>query len=581
MLRYRVLLFVVCLASGSLAAEPTLEFTLEGLEGELEENALAWIGPPPESEQERLIFVASVEQDVERSLQALGYYRPTIEIDVRRTEPVWQAAIRVDPGDPVRIRNISIQVQGDARTDEIFERRLADRSFATGDVFHHGVFESFRRGLLALGLQRGYFDGGITLGRVEVEPVGGTADVFLHYDSGPRYRFGVLNYDESQIERDLLDPMRTFQPGDYYEQSKLQQFQAQLQRTRYFSTVVATPALDRAEDAVVPIDLSLYPAERHSFDLGIGYSTDTEERVSVTWRTPKINRAGHRQETRLLYSAINPSWRVTYTIPLSHPLDDVLQLSARVEDNEFGDLDSQQEELGIRREQRRGDWLFGYSLRGLNESWDIAGLDRSNDYLLPGVSLSRRDHTGSPVNPTTGFSRLYQAEFGSEQLGSDIDLLRVMARLRFVVSPAPRHRLVGRSELGAVFLSDEDRRDLAPSLGFFTGGSQTIRGFGYQSIGDEITVENEDGTERKLVVGGTRLLIGSAEYQYSFTDQWRGAIFADGGDAFDEGDFDFNYAAGFGVHYVTQVGAIRAELAYPLSKDDPSWRFHLAIGAEF
>jgi len=29
------------------------------------------------------------------------------------------------------------------------------------------------------------------------------------------------------------------------------------------------------------------------------------------------------------------------------------------------------------------------------------------------------------------------------------------------------------------------------------------------------------------------------------------------------------------------VGAIRVELANPLSKDNPSWRFHLAIGAEF
>ena len=162
-----------------------------------------------------------------------------------------------------------------------------------------------------------------------------------------------------------------------------------------------------------------------------------------------------------------------------------------------------------------------------------------------------------------------------------MDLVRALANFRYILTPAPRHRLVARSELGAVFIADGDRDRLAPSLGFFTGGSQTIRGFGYQSIGNEIEVLRADGSERKLVVEGTRLAVASIEYQYAFAERWRGALFLDGGDAFDEGDFDLHYGAGFGVHYITPVGAIRVELANPLSEDDPSWRFHLAIGAEF
>ena len=75
--------------------------------------------------------------------------------------------------------------------------------------------------------------------------------------------------------------------------------------------------------------------------------------------------------------------------------------------------------------------------------------------------------------------------------------------------------------------------------------------------------------------------MGSVEYQYRFNENWRGAVFVDGGDAYDKSQFEWNYAAGFGVHYLTQVGAIRLELANPISEDDPSWRFHLAIGAEF
>ncbi len=575
-----LLLMLWCCAT-TASAQPTMKITLSGLKGELEKNALAWLGAPPETPQERLLYIVSIEKNVERSLQALGYYDPEITVDIQRTDPVWQATVTVDPGEPVRIRHVSVQLQGAAGGDDAFAALLSEIPFATGDVLHHGKFDDFRRRILALGLRRGYFDGRITLGRVEVEPVGGTADIFLHYDSGERYLFGNLEYDHDQITAPLLEPLRTFSAGEPYEQAKLQQFQAALQRTGYFSSVLVRPDMEKSEKGIVPIGLSLFPAARHSFNVGVGYSTDTEERVSVTWRTPRINRYGHRQETRLQYSRINPSGRVIYTIPLKHPLDDVLLLSARLEDNEFGDLDSRQSELGVRREMTKRGWVRGYSLRALNESWRFVGEDRENRYLLPGISLSHRDHRGSAVNPSWAFGRIYQLEAGSEQAGSDIDLVRATANLRLVTTPAPLHRLVGRLDLGGVFLSDGDKKKLAPSLSFFAGGSQSIRGYGYQSVGNEITVTGDSGQEKRVVSGGTRLLTGSVEYQYSFTGQWRGAIFVDGGDAFDEGEFDMNVGVGVGVHYVTPVGAIRVELANPVTEDDPAWRFHLAVGAEF
>ena len=94
-------------------------------------------------------------------------------------------------------------------------------------------------------------------------------------------------------------------------------------------------------------------------------------------------------------------------------------------------------------------------------------------------------------------------------------------------------------------------------------------------------MNDPDGVVRSVTVGGDRLATASLEYQYYVTDNWRGAIFADAGDAFDEGEFDAKYGAGFGVHYMSPVGAIRLELARDISEDSPSWRIHVNIGAEF
>ena len=567
--------------SSAAGAATTLKFSVVGIEGEQKKNVLAYLGAAPESDENRRNFVVSARDKVESALQALGYYQPEIEIDLQRTEPKWRLSIVVNAGEPVRVRDINIQILGAAANDDNFTRLTSDTGFSSGDVLHHGRFESFRENVLSLGQRRGYLRGEIVASRIEVQVEAGTADVMLWYDSGPRLRFGEIIVDNTLIDSDLFDSMLTFQSGDYFDQVRLQQLQSRLQRTHYFSSVIVLPQRKRSLGDRVPIMVNLQRAKRHSFDVGVGYSTDTEERMSLTWRTPRINRHGHSQQTRLEYSPINPSGRFTYSIPVSDPLTDVVQLWARVEENEFGDTDSRQNELGIKRETKDRNWIYGYSLRELNESWDIAGYSASNDYLLFGGSVSRRTHRGSIVDPEWGFSQLYTVEAAADQLGSDLDLLRFTAALRYVVTPVPRNRVVTRLDLGQIKIAKGDRRDLAPSLAFFAGGSQSIRGYAYQSLGDELTVVEPNGETKTFVVGGDRLAIGSLEYQYYFTDTWRGALFVDAGDAFNGGDFDAKVGAGFGVHYVTPVGPVRVELANSVSEDDPSWRLAFAIGAEF
>lgn len=567
--------------SSAAGAATTLKFSVVGIEGEQKKNVLAYLGAAPESDENRRNFVVSARDKVESALQALGYYQPEIEIDLQRTEPKWRLSIVVNAGEPVRVRDINIQILGAAANDDNFTRLTSDTGFSSGDVLHHGRFESFRENVLSLGQRRGYLRGEIVASRIEVQVEAGTADIMLWYDSGPRLLFGEIIVDNTLIDSDLFDSMLTFQPGDYFDQVRLQELQSRLQRTHYFSSVIVLPQRKRSPGDRVPVVVNLQRAKRHSFDVGVGYSTDTEERMSLTWRTPRINRHGHSQQTRLEYSPINPSGRFTYSIPVSDPLTDVVQLWARVEENEFGDIDSRQNELGIKRETKNRNWIYGYSLRELNESWDIAGYSASNDYLLFGGSVSRRTHRGSIVDPEWGFSQLYTVEATADQLGSDLDLLRFTAALRYVMTPVPRNRLVTRLDLGRVKIANGDRRDLAPSLAFFAGGSQSIRGYAYQSLGDELTVVEPNGETKTLVVGGDRLVIGSLEYQYYFTDTWRGALFVDAGDAFDRGEFDAKVGAGFGVHYVTPVGAVRVELANSVSEDDPSWRLVFAIGAEF
>ncbi len=561
--------------------QPLLDVNLQGLQGELSDNALAYLGEAPESDAERSNFLFSARRNVEQSLHALGYYEPFIEINVDRNEPVWRLDIVVEPGEPVLLDRVNVTVHGAAKDDEAFAQLLENIPLRSGDPLHHGTYEAFKQSIQSLGRERGYFTGVMLESEVGVDIDAGLAVVDISYNSGERFVFGEVTLDAFPLQADRILQLKNFQEGDKFDIADIQDFQIALQRTGYFGTALVRPQPPDIESNTVPVHVELLPAVRHSYRLGLGFSTDTQERISLTWRTPLINTRGHRQETRLEYSPIRPSGRFTYTIPLSHPLNDILQLRARVENNEYGDLESFQREAAVAREFLAGDWLLSTSLRYLIEDWDVGRQNKKNTYTLPGVTFAHNRRDANILDPESGFSQLYGAELGSADVGSDLSLLRLYANWRGVYTLKPRHRLVGRADLGAVFFENADRPDLAPSLSFFAGGAYSIRGYAYQSLGPTAEAGIPGAGSEKLVVGGDRLAIASGEYQYYVNERWRAALFVDAGNAFNGNNFDPVVGAGVGAHYISPVGAIRLDLGNSISEDNPSWRIHITMGAEF
>ncbi|MEP4149298.1 MAG: autotransporter assembly complex family protein [Halioglobus sp.] len=572
------LLFVAGVAA---AAKPVLDYELNGISGELLENAQIYLGSLPVSEDERDNFLFAAEKSLQQSLNALGHYEAKIALDLDRSSAVWNLDIAVEPGPRVKLAEVDIRIEGAASEDPAFAELLERNPLQPGAGLQHEVYEDFKAELQNLARERGYFAGELTHHRVVVDPQMQEAQVQLYYQSGERFHFGQISWDEYPLSQRLLEQMQTFAPGDPFSTEALREFQADLQRTGYFGSALVRPQALIAETGEVPVKVELQEGDRNHYRVGLGFSTDTQQRVSLTWRTPRINSQGHSQESRIEYSPIRPQARVDYMIPLGNPLTDKLLVGARLEENEYGSLDSRQQIFSLRREYVRSNSIYSMGLRQLDEDWDLGPERLNNDYLLPGATYSHSVRSGNVLDPESGFSQLYGFEIGADNAGSDLDLARTYANLKGVYSFGGRHRLVGRAEFGAVFFPDKSRPDLAPSLSFFAGGAQSIRGYAYQSLGPTETVINADGDKATLVVGGDRLAIVSSEYQYYVTSEWRGTVFVDAGNAYNAGDFDPVVGAGVGVHYVSPVGAIRVDFANSVSENNDTWRVHLTIGAEF
>jgi translocation and assembly module TamA len=115
--------------------------------------------------------------------------------------------------------------------------------------------------------------------------------------------------------------------------------------------------------------------------------------------------------------------------------------------------------------------------------------------------------------------------------------------------------------------------DIPPSLRFFTGGDQSVRGYSYKSLGPR------DVSGK--VVGGKQLLTGSVELERALFKSWGISVFYDVGNTFNSfSAVSLFQGAGVGLHYFTPVGALNLSVAWPLGMDKPTPHIHFTVGFE-
>jgi translocation and assembly module TamA len=548
-------------------------------------NIHNYLGDLPNNHAERLLFIVNARDNITKAIQALGYYRATINLTTLGEDEstAWSLTIDVALNQPTVIESSEIIISGEAQSDEVFKTLIQKQDFKQGEILDHGKYEQFKLSLASLGLKHGYFDARFIDTRIAIHQSYHSAKIYIHYNSGQRFRLGKVNFSDFEINNDLLTQLIPFTYEQPYNVKLLRKLQSQLEQTQYFSNIVIDPKNKQHSEGIIPIDVNIEKGQNHHFDLGLGYATNTRLRVSAGWKTSLLNRYGHKQETKITYSEINPVGLFNYTIPLSHPLNDVSQFELRLEDDVYGDIESKYWSARLGRVKKNERFVSEYYLRYLKEDWQLDSQNYSALYYLPGMTWSKVTRKGDPINPSQGFSQYYNVELSHQEIGSDTSFLRFYAKWKYINSFNANHRFVARAELGFLVPERTDFEEMSPSLRFFAGGDESIRGFSYQSIGSSIPNPqnaldvNEPET---LIVGGSRLSVGSVEYQYQFHEKWRAAIFLDGGSVYKKDKFKAVYSVGPGIHYMSPIGAIRLYLGYSLSKDNPSWRIHFNLGAE-
>lgn len=582
MLKLFICLFGLLFITSTLANNLSLTLP-KNLPEDAVKNIKAYLGDLPTDSPSRIAYVFSAKNNAVKALQALGYYRSVVNMNLNKNngDTFWDLKLDITLNELTVVNSINIIIKGDAEKDVMFDKTKINVPIKPNDPLHHGYYEEIKSNLLTLGLQRGYFDGYLDIAKIAISP-NNVADITISYSSGTRYKFGKISFINNTVKYNFVDKIIPFSEGDDYQVAKLQKFQNNLEKTQYFKNIVIVPNKDPetlSTNKSIPIQVTLERAKKHYFNVGVGFATDTDFRLSTGWKTPLLNKYGHRQETQIQYSKINPTGRFNYSIPLNGSLNDTVQFRLLLENDQYGDIESNYWSSKISKVKSNDNSNSEYYIRYLHEEWDIDVTENISNTLLLGYSWSTTKRKGSVIDPSEGFSQYYNVEGSHKDISSEISFLKLHGHWRYIKTLKPKHRIVTRAEIGYSLVKNDDVEVLSPSLRFFAGGDQSIRGFAYQSIGPTRSQRNMDGTLNQLVVGGNRLVVASVEYQYYFTPTVRAAVFADIGSSFDTG-FERSYSVGPGVHYISPIGAIKLDLGYSLSEDSPSWRIHLNLGAE-
>lgn len=502
-------------------------------------------------------------------LTVYGFYDPTITGELQQSENTWTALYAIELGEPVLLKNVDIQLSGEAQTDPAFTDLLADFTLQPEQQLNHQEYESAKKAILRLAASRGYFDGEFTKTSVEVTPEDKSASIYLHYKSGPRYLFDEIHFPETVIGEHLLSKLQPFDAGDPYTDANVLALRSSLSNSGYFDVVSIRTKRDERHDGKVPLEFELKEKPKHLYTAGVGYGTDTGARLALGWENRYVNDRGHRINTDARLSQVENSLSADYVMPFWSETINTVGFNTEYKQVDTDTSESESFAIGSYYKRQRWGWDETGSLKVLQEDFDVSDDSESALLLIPGVSWSRTWADNTLYTRHGG--RLSLALSGaSEAVLSDITFGQVVLRGKYIRAFGENSRIITRAAIGATEVSDFEQ--LPSSLRFFAGGDNSIRGYDYQSLGPE----GDDGE----VEGGRYLAVGSLEYENMFLGDWGGAIFTDFGNAYNSFSDPIEYSVGIGVRWRSPVGLIRVDLAKGLSDSDEPIGLHIVIGPD-
>ncbi len=512
--------------------------------------------------------------EIRQLVETEGYYSPVIKTDMQKLESgSRRIVIHVDPGKPVKVTTVDIGFKGAITTQKSslkpdIEQLKSRWQLPVGSVFRMADWEAAKIALLKQVTRVRYPRAELEDTQAIVNPETDEVTLKVIVNSGDPVKFGPIRIvGLHRYGEDVIMGQRPVKVGSTFRENALLNWQSRIQDSGYFSSVEVVADLESGLEEV-PITVTVVENKKKHAAVGIGYSTDIGERVSLTYDNLHfLGRDYKLKSSMVLQSKQKTAKADVYLPPGSGGTRD--SFGVMYDRSEIEGEDTRVVGANFRRAWGTPRLEKYMSVEYLNEHNRIDGAEGQYSQALPvtfGVIVRRLN---SRFSPSKGYT--FEAQVGAavEPVLTDKSFVRgYLKGVRFQ-PVGEKGDLVLRGELGALF---SDGKDGVPSTVLFrTGGDQSVRGYSYQSLGVG---------EGDAVVGGRYLAVASVEYQYYFIRNWGIAFFVDAGNAGDTiKELDPAIGYGIGGRWRSPAGPIGVDLAY--GERTGNFRLHFSLGFTF
>lgn len=407
--------------------------------------------------------------------------------------------------------------------------------------------------------------------------------------AGRQARLGAIRFSGLEsVNESFAHDVLNLKPNELYRPSRIEEVRQKLIATGVFSGVTVKAGDTIGPDGTIPLTFDVAERPRHTVNLTGSYSTDLGVSLSVSWTDHNL--LGNAEQLHLsaagtglgtASAGLGYDLRAQFIKPLFLRADQSLELDLFGVKQQLVAYDQTAQTLAayLRREfSQLWSGSVGASVmydqveqQGVTRLYQLVGLPLTIDYDSTGIEDLLQDPVSGgraslAITPTQAFggSRLTFA------------LAQALGTAYFDLSGDQRSILALRAVVGSIL--GGSNLDVPPDQRLYAGGSATVRGYAYQSIGPQFA----DGRP----VGAKSVDAGSVEFRQRFGEDWGAAAFLDAGQA-SAGGLPFagqvRVGAGVGARYYTSIGAIRADVAVPLTpvRGGDSFELYIGLGQAF
>jgi translocation and assembly module TamA len=435
--------------------------------------------------------------------------------------------------------------------------------------------------------------------------------------TGPHVPIGEIRFEGlKRVQERLVRRRLLLHTGEPYSALAVERARKDLLTLGVFASVSVQLADSPDSEGRVPITFQVRERQRHAVSLSGAYSSDLGGSAGVSWSDRNVR--GNAEQLNLSATIINLGGTATtgigydtsakYIIPEFAHRDQALQFAVGAIKQSLQAYQQKAVTSGVTLSRKLSSvWSASVGISAVHETITQEGntqvytlfalplgvLYDSTDLPSPLMDATHGLRGSLTLAPTyshgQGNTTFYVTQFS---IADYLDLQRLFR------TDAGRSVLALRAILASAFGATESRvtidgiqvtiPDLPPDQRFYAGGSGTVRGYRYQSVGPEFP----DGNP----IGGTALTAINVELRQRLGRSFGAALFADAGavgeqvsgllhsgrcSASTPSQSTSNCWAvgvGGGVRYYTPIGVLRLDLAVPTFRRPNDDRFGVYIG---